>query len=69
MHEDKGGKSHRHLWNEREVDDGVAKLTDLDIYMGNLCNLACVTCSSHNSSKWIAEELHKKLRKTILTLS
>lgn len=56
MHEDKGGKSHRHLWNEREVDDGVAKLTDLDIYMGNLCNLACVTCSSHNSSKWIAEE-------------
>ena len=56
MHEDKGGKSHRHLWNEREVDDGVTKLTDLDIYMGNLCNLACVTCSSHNSSKWIAEE-------------
>jgi len=56
MHEDKGGKSHRHLWNEREVDDGVVKLTDLDIYMGNLCNLACVTCSSHNSSKWIAEE-------------
>jgi molybdenum cofactor biosynthesis enzyme MoaA len=56
MHEDKGGTSHRLLWNEREVDDGTAKLTDLDIYMGNLCNLACVTCSSHNSSKWIAEE-------------
>jgi len=56
MHEDNGGKSHRHFWNEREVDDGIAKLTDLDIYMGNLCNLACVTCSSHNSSKWIAEE-------------
>jgi sulfatase maturation enzyme AslB (radical SAM superfamily) len=56
MHEDKGGKSHRQLWNEREIDDGVAKLTDLDIYMGNLCNLACVSCSSHNSSKWIAEE-------------
>ena len=56
MHEDKGGKSHRHLWNEREADDGVAKLTDLDIYMGNLCNLACVTCSSNNSTKWIAEE-------------
>lgn len=56
MHEDKGGKSHRHMWNEREQDDGIAKLTDLDIYMGNLCNLACVTCSSHNSSKWIAEE-------------
>lgn len=56
MHEDNGGKSHRHFWNEREVDDGTVKLTDLDIYMGNLCNLACVTCSSHNSSKWIAEE-------------
>ena len=56
MHEDRGGKSHRMLWNEREKDDGVAKLTDLDIYMGNLCNLACVTCSSHNSSKWISEE-------------
>lgn len=56
MHEDKGGKSHRMLWNEREKDDGVTKLTNLDIYMGNLCNLACVTCSSNNSSKWIAEE-------------
>lgn len=56
MHEDKGGKSHRQLWNEREKDNGVAKLTNLDIYMGNLCNLACVTCSSHNSSKWITEE-------------
>ena len=56
MHEDQGGKSHRMLWNEREKDDGVVKLTDLDIYMGNLCNLACVTCSSHNSSKWIVEE-------------
>jgi sulfatase maturation enzyme AslB (radical SAM superfamily) len=56
MHEEQGGKSHRHMWNEREQDDGITKLTDLDIYMGNLCNLACVTCSSHNSSKWIAEE-------------
>lgn len=56
MHEAKGGKSHRMLWNEREHDNGIAKLTDLDIYMGNLCNLACVTCSSHNSTKWIAEE-------------
>jgi hypothetical protein len=56
MHEDKGGESHRLLWNKREQDDGVVKLTDLDLYMGNLCNLACVSCSSHNSSKWIAEE-------------
>ena len=56
MHEDQGGKSHRMLWNEREEDDNTVKLTDLDLYMGNLCNLACVSCSSHNSSKWIAEE-------------
>ena len=56
MHEEKGGKSHRQLWNEREIDNGEVTLTDLDFYMGNLCNLACVTCSSNNSSKWIAEE-------------
>ena len=58
-HEAAGGKSHRMLWNEREQDTGEVKLTDLDLYMGNLCNLACVTCDSHNSTKWIAEE--KKL--------
>ena len=56
MHEKEGGKSHRMLWNEREPDDGRVVLENLDIYMGNLCNLACVTCSSHNSSKWITEE-------------
>ena len=56
MHEERGGKSHRMLWNEREEDNGIVKLTDLDLYMGNLCNLACITCSSHNSTKWIAEE-------------
>ena len=43
MHEEKGGKSHRQLWNEREIDNGEVTLTDLDFYMGNLCNLACVT--------------------------
>lgn len=66
MHENRGGKSHRMLWNERENDDGIAKLTNLDIYMGNLCNLACVTCSSANSSKWISEEkkVYGKAEKT-----
>jgi hypothetical protein len=55
MHEAKGGKSHRLLWNEREQGEEV-RLESLEIYMGNLCNLACISCNSHNSSKWIAEE-------------
>jgi len=55
MHEDAGGKSHRMMWNERESGNEI-RLENLDIYMGNLCNLACITCSSHNSSKWISEE-------------
>lgn len=55
MHEDAGGKSHRMLWNERESGEEI-RLENLDIYMGNICNLACITCSSHNSSKWISEE-------------
>ena len=55
-HERAGGKSHRMLWNERHEDDGQARLTSLDLYMGNLCNLACTMCSSNNSSKWISEE-------------
>ena len=56
MHESNGGESHRMMWNRREPDNGVVALENLDIYMGNLCNLACLTCSSHNSTKWIAEE-------------
>lgn len=59
MHEEKGGKSHRDLWNSRYEDDGEVRLEMLDIYLGNLCNIACVMCSSNNSTKWIQEE--KKL--------
>ncbi len=55
MHEEQGGTSHRMLWNKREQGNEV-QLESLEIYMGNLCNLACVTCNSYNSSKWIAEE-------------
>lgn len=57
FHEEAGGKSHRHMWSERYEDDDIPRLEDLDIYMGNLCNLACVSCSSQNSTKWIAEEI------------
>ena len=28
----------------------------VDLYMGNLCNLACMMCDSGNSSKWILDE-------------
>lgn len=57
FHEEAGGKSHRDMWSERYEDDSTPRLEDLDIYMGNLCNLACVSCSSQNSTKWIAEEI------------
>ena len=59
LHEKNNGKSHRHIWNERHTDDNTSRLEMLDIYMGNLCNIACVMCSSNNSTKWISEE--KKL--------
>jgi sulfatase maturation enzyme AslB (radical SAM superfamily) len=55
-HEQHGGKSHRILWNEREPDNNVVSLENLDIYLGNLCNLACITCGSHNSTRWIMDE-------------
>lgn len=56
MHEEKGGSSHRTLWNSRYEDDGIARIEMLDLYLGNLCNIACVMCSSNNSTKWIREE-------------
>lgn len=53
-----GGHSHREKWNARfSGDDRSLKM--LDIYLGNLCNIACIMCSSNNSTKWIEEE--KKL--------
>ena len=55
-HEQHGGKSHRILWNEREPNNNVVSLENMDIYMGNLCNLACITCGSHNSTRWITDE-------------
>ncbi|NQY99629.1 MAG: radical SAM protein [Bdellovibrionales bacterium] len=60
-HESIGGKSHRDFWNERsfenEPESSVPSLKALDLYMGNLCNLKCVTCSSFNSSSWIKDEV------------
>jgi hypothetical protein len=59
-HEALGGKSHRDFWNHRTFStdhfSSTPHLKALDIYMGNLCNLKCVSCSSHNSSSWVQDE-------------
>ena len=62
QHEDNGGKSHRDFWNEREKtlwkeEEGIPLLKGLDLDMGNLCNLKCVTCNTHNSTSWAEDEL------------
>ena len=43
------------------------KLKWLDLSIGNHCNLKCRMCSSHNSTKWIADEsaMGKNPRKPI----
>jgi hypothetical protein len=58
-------------WNEDGVDipelikqtkeDGTIpeKLVYLDLRLGHTCNIKCVMCSPHDSSKWVAD--HKKL--------
>jgi hypothetical protein len=42
-------------------DDGriPEKLVYLDLRLGHTCNLKCVMCSPHDSSKWVSD--HKKL--------
>jgi MoaA/NifB/PqqE/SkfB family radical SAM enzyme len=42
-------------------DDGTVpeKLVYLDLRLGHTCNLKCVMCSPHDSSKWVAD--HKKI--------
>lgn len=42
--------------NNGEVPE---KLIYLDLRLGNTCNLKCVMCSPHDSSKWVQD--HKKL--------
>jgi sulfatase maturation enzyme AslB (radical SAM superfamily) len=61
LHEKVEGQSHRILWNDRNLtnwsDVGTEpSLKGLDLDMGNLCNLKCVTCNSHNSTTWISDE-------------
>jgi uncharacterized Fe-S cluster-containing radical SAM superfamily protein len=42
-------------------EDGTVpeKLVYLDLRLGHTCNLKCVMCSPHDSSKWVAD--HKKI--------
>jgi pyruvate-formate lyase-activating enzyme len=59
------------LWMEDGIDveelikqtaeDGTVpeKLVYLDLRLGHTCNLKCVMCSPHDSSKWVAD--HKKI--------
>jgi hypothetical protein len=48
------------LVNQTE-EDGIVpeKLVYLDLRLGHTCNLKCIMCSPHDSSKWVAD--HKKV--------
>lgn len=48
------------LIKQTEEDGSVPyKLQYLDLRLGHTCNLKCIMCSPHDSSKWVAE--HKKV--------
>jgi len=55
-HEAQGGKSHRQIHNDARGFQAEPRLETMEINLGNLCNLACVTCGSYNSSKWYDDE-------------
>lgn len=46
---------------QQTKDDGTVpeKLAYLDLRLGHTCNIKCVMCSPHDSSKWVSD--HKKL--------
>jgi sulfatase maturation enzyme AslB (radical SAM superfamily) len=48
---------------KQTTSDGVVpnNLTYLDLRLGHTCNLKCVMCSPHDSSKWVQD--HQKLLK------
>jgi sulfatase maturation enzyme AslB (radical SAM superfamily) len=48
------------LIKQTDLDGNVPyKLQYLDLRLGHTCNLKCIMCSPHDSSKWVAE--HKKV--------
>jgi hypothetical protein len=46
---------------DQTTEDGTVpeKLVYLDLRLGHTCNLKCIMCSPHDSSKWVAD--HKKV--------
>lgn len=55
--EDAGVKSMREDFNDEYGRPSSPVLKHIDFNLGNLCNFKCRICSSHSSSKWIADEI------------
>jgi len=59
-HQDKDGVDIPELIRQTKEDGTVPEqLIYLDLRLGHTCNIKCVMCSPHDSSKWVAD--HKKL--------
>jgi MoaA/NifB/PqqE/SkfB family radical SAM enzyme len=56
--EKEGIKSRRQM--QLNPNAGGDYINYIDISFGNVCNLKCLMCNSHNSTKWIKEEQHLK---------
>lgn len=53
-------ENRRFNWNSSNLQELVTEgnLEFLELRLGNVCNLACSTCNSISSSKWIRDEIH-----------
>jgi hypothetical protein len=59
-HLDENGVDIPHLIEQTKEDGTVPEeLVYLDLRLGHTCNIKCVMCSPHDSSKWVMD--HKKL--------
>ena len=59
-HKDDNGVDIPYLIEQTKADGTVPEeLVYLDLRLGHTCNIKCVMCSPHDSSKWVAD--HKKL--------
>ncbi len=49
----------RFNWNPIDLKESVVEgnLEFLELRLGNVCNLACATCNSISSSKWVRDEI------------
>ena len=55
-----GKKSYRQTFNERYLNEENVqntKIRELELALGNKCNLKCVTCNSYYSSAWDNEDV------------